>query len=226
MSQDPALAALFAGMAGATPTTAQAQAPAQVAGWADGVADAEAGNRGGLWFTAGLYVADIEVCKVIQKHAGGTAHVVEFTVIESDNQAHPAGAKRSWVRDLPGRNGMGQGDVKDFYHKILPGWVGRQGQTWTDAAFNAQILQVVAGPTNPLKGERVGLNAWDKPLKSDPEKSFTCMDWTGLAPGAVIGIKTVVPAPTPAVEAAPTWPAEPPAGWPAGLQYPPTTPGA
>lgn len=190
-------------------------------GWADGIAGADVGNRGGQYFECGNFVIDVTGIKIITPQDGGTSFVAEFKVVESDRADTPPGSDRSWVKGLPGIKNMGNRDVKDFMTIVVEEHLTRQGHAFDKTQpFDPRVLHMAVSQEQPFNGCRLHLHTWPRQQKADATKTFTVHDWRALPPGTVLGLVAAPPDAQPQLVEAPA-PQQPGAAPPQQQQYAP-----
>lgn len=99
----------------------------------DGMAKAEIFGKGN-YLEEGLYVLESKNFFVKEGHKG-TSFVSEFTVVESNNAAHPAGSTASWVINFD--NDYIFGNISELVIALLGQENTRENQV--DAAFRDEV---------------------------------------------------------------------------------------
>ncbi len=134
--------------------------------------------RGGVYFTPGNYVVEVERCKIGQTRKGVDFFVAECKVIETDSKELRPGASASFLVTLDKDPALG--NIADFMRMGL--WLqGRDaGIDGLPADADSVSLEEgdadeICGEDNPFVGLRVGLEAYNKPTKAGND--FTRMKW-------------------------------------------------
>lgn len=182
-------------------------------------------NQGGPVVLPGQYLVEIEAVKTVESwNKKDVFFVAELMIIESSNPERPVTSRMSWTfnMDNPNRT-FCQAKAKDFMLKaadenegviikhfidkaqteyaerITKGEMTREmvneiGRKMGEAEIE-KILEACTSAANPLKGQRLRLEAFIKPKKDgDP---FTVCNWHAVPKTAPATAATGTPAPQP-----------------------------
>ncbi len=133
-------------------------------------------NEGGVYFLPGIYIASVELMTMRRTERDNhRKFIAEFIILQSNNQARPAGTKVGWVRDLDGR-----------YPKANAGEV----RGLLAATMNCAVEQVDASgsryavsPENPTRGRIVRVEAFNKDGSDFTKTRFFGLDDAQQAAG-------------------------------------------
>lgn len=138
-----------------------------------GLPTAKVFGKGNYLSFPGEYAIKIENLIYRDIEAGGSALIVEFEVVESNNPKDPVGARRSWFQ---GKNPSFAGAVLEFLYAVV-------GVDWKNDEATAEEIKKQApglmseGLEGGFKGQFVRVTTF--PKKTKVKKSdFTVHVWT------------------------------------------------
>jgi hypothetical protein len=139
-------------------------------GLADKITSA-ANSEGGVYLGLGEY--DCTVSKIIHKATtanSGECIIAELQVDKSNNEAHPAGSKRSSVFKLSTTWGLS--GAKMFFYAVMGAKTDEQ-RAQADNAMRTVLADLEAGKPCPLNGRPVKITVAPHTTKDKRESSKT-----------------------------------------------------
>jgi hypothetical protein len=131
----------------------------------------QTGGSGGNWSPLGHHKVKIVACK--QKVGGfkGNSTIVEYEIVESNNDKVKVGAEHSWVQNID-KNPKGKkvklGNISDFVRAGMQSMKAAEGKyvDLEDIEFDDDDVEQVFGEENPFEGVVMDLRVVEIKLES------------------------------------------------------------
>lgn len=139
-----------------------------------GLPSAQVFGKGNYLAQGGEYVISIEGMEYKDLFKGGSALIVEFEVVESNNDKDPVGSKRSWFQS---KNASFGGAVLEFLYAVLGTDYKNDPAAAAEVQKASADLMQAALEKNEFKGQKVRVSTSHK-LTKEAKKDFTVHVWT------------------------------------------------